>query len=114
MKNKRCPICHFNDAITHAIYGVLPCLDCRKRQDRLFYQRTTHLPEFTTDDIRDQRKAYADDIEQPHYKGQLNKRWVEINGEQAARNQGYSSKEIKNARYVYNGTDVNYYSKGDK
>jgi hypothetical protein len=71
--------------------------------------------EFVPDYIAEDRMANKDDIEQPHRKGHLNKKWVELHGTDKARRQGYSEKEIKEATYVYQGDDpLHYYSEGDK
>jgi uncharacterized Zn finger protein (UPF0148 family) len=97
-----CPNCKKPTA-KHPIYGTVICDECRERH----HPKPSQQVEFTSDNIREQRKEFSDDIEQPHRKGQLNKKWVEIHGEEVAKRQGYTDTEIKNAKYVY--SDDTYY-----
>lgn len=64
-----------------------------------------HQLEFTSDDIKLQRKEYSKDIIQANRKGELSKEFVETYGASVAKRQGYSDKEIKSAKYVWD----NYY-----
>jgi hypothetical protein len=93
----KCPICHHHEAKIDPIYGIIGCEACRQRPHPI----PGHQIEFTTESIREQRKEFKDDIEQPHRKGHLNKRWVELYGKAAALREGYTDKEIKDATYVY-------------
>jgi hypothetical protein len=102
-----CPACFTNQGITTSQGNLLPCLECRARQDKL---DSPNLPvEIIPEYIKAERKERQDSIEQPHFKGELNKRWVDLWGKQAARDKGFSEKEIENAEYVYDGTPLNYY-----
>lgn len=94
-----CPNCFKNQAIIHARLGPLPCESCKKRLDHLAspHQMIEIIPER----IKLERQERGDSIEQPHIKGELNKRWIDLWGEDAARDRGFSNKEIKRAKYVY-------------
>jgi len=105
-KDRECPSCHHRIAIRHPIYGILPCKECKRRQSQL--PKPGKLPEFTSESIKQQRKEFHKDIEQPHRAGQLNKAWMDEVGEQQAKNWGFSDKEIKSAKYVYRGDDTYY------
>ena len=92
-----------NELVSHPIYGILPCRTCNATE---VSSRPTAQVEFTSDDIKDQRKAYKDDIMPDHRKGYLNRAWVDKYGTDAARKRGYSETEIKNCTYVYAGDDA--------
>lgn len=108
-----CPACFNNPAIKHPRMGLLPCLGCTKRQDAL--PTPKQQAEIIPDYIKEERKERQDSIEQPHFKGELNKRWVDLWGKKAAKQRGFTEKEIKNAKYVYDnvrskeGGGVRYY-----
>ncbi len=106
----KCPVCKINDAIFDEYWGYLPCKPCQDRQSKLDKPKTQI--EFTSDSIKEQRKANADDIEADHRSGVLNKKWVDIHGVEAAKCRGYTDKEIKEAKYVYSG-DTTYYKEGN-
>lgn len=87
----------------------MPCTDCQKRHET--FLKPGHQAEFTTSSIKDGRQEYADDIEQPHYKGHLNKKWLDIYGASEAKKRGFTESEIKNAHYVYDGAPgLRYYN----
>lgn len=110
LADMKCPVCRTNDAIKDPYYGYLPCERCQLEQSRL--KRPGNIPEFTSDTIKEGRKEFKDDIEQPHRKGEVNKRWVDLHGVDAAKRHGFTDKEIKKARYVYTGDD-SYYKEGN-
>lgn len=92
----------------HLTLGALPCKNCQTRQDKL--PRPRQSIEIIPDRIKAERQERGDSIEQPHLKGELNKRWVDLWGEDAARERGFTEKEIKNAKYVYDGApNMRYY-----
>lgn len=101
-----CPVCQTNSAIKDDYYGYLPCKPCQDRQSKL--KKPGGQIEFTSDDIKEQRKSQANDIEQQHRKGVLNKKWLDLYGKHRAREYGYSDKEIKEAKYVYSGANTYY------
>jgi hypothetical protein len=104
-----CPVCHKEEAINDEYYGVLPCFACMERQAKS--KRANRQAEFVGEDIKQQRKAYKEDILPAHRKGHLDKGFVEKYGTRKAKEQGFSEKEIKNAKYVWN--DESYYKKGN-
>ena len=99
----KCPNCHNSEGIFDVKYGILPCMGCRDRQSVL--SKPKPQIEFTSDNIKQQRREYEKDIEQPHRKGELNKAWLETYGVKSAKQFGFTDKEIKKAKYVYNGND---------
>ena len=94
-----CNVCKKNPATYDDYYGWLPCASCMEAQSKL--TKPGNIPEFVGEDIKLQRQKYHNHIIQPHRKGELNKEYVDIYGADRARKEGYSEKEIKNARYVY-------------
>ena len=100
----KCPICRINNAVYDEYYGYLPCDPCKKRQNSL--KKPNSQVEFTTSDIKTQRKAYADDILQPYRKGELSKEYIERYGTKRLK---VSKAEAKKARYTWN--DLSYYKK---
>lgn len=100
-----CRSCNKNEAKLIEPYGYLPCTQCAHRQAKM--TRPGKTIEFTTDDIKQQRTEYANDIIQTHRKGQLSKEWVKKYGEKAARDRGFTPKEIKSAKNVW--SDLGYY-----
>lgn len=103
-------MCLKNNAIEDKVFGILPCKECQNKK----HSEPNDIPEFVGDSIKTQRKQCADDIEAPHRCGYLNKRWLDLYGKDAAKRHGFSDKEIKEAKYVYNGDSNNYYSHGGK
>ena len=104
---KNCPSCFNAPAIVHPQLGLLPCASCKARQDRL--PSPNQAVEIIPDTIKAEREERADSIEQPHLKGELNKKYVDLWGADEARKRGFTEKEIKNAKYVYDQTPTRYY-----
>lgn len=96
-----CPSCFINEAQQHLTLGVLPCSSCQIRQARL--PSPNQAVEIIPERIKGERQERADSIEQPHIKGELNKKWIDLWGEDAARERGFSEQEIKKAEYVADG-----------
>ncbi len=94
-----CPSCFKQSAQKHITMGLLPCVDCTLRQNKL--PSPNHAIEIIPERIKAERQERGDSIEQPHLKGELNKRYIDLYGEQAARERGFTQKEIKKAKYVY-------------
>ena len=88
----RCPGCSKSSAIIDPVFGPTECLSCRKKKTRV--KLSTEL---TTDDIRDQRQEYRNDILQPFVDGVLSKEYMEEYGTQGI---APTMDEVKNARYV--------------
>ena len=102
-----CPVCKKNPAIVDPYWGLLPCKDCMDRQAGL--ARPGGQVEFVGESIKEQRQKFHKDIVPDHRKNELNKEFVDIYGEKRARELGYSDKEIKHAKYVYQ--EEGYYKK---
>lgn len=96
-----CPSCFKNEAQTHQSLGILPCIGCKARLDSLPSPR--QAVEIIPERIKSERQERGDSILQPHLKGELDKRWTDLWGTDAARERGFSEKEIKNAKYVSDG-----------
>lgn len=103
-----CNSCRKNKAVYDDYYGYLPCEDCRKKQENL--KRPGKVPEFTSDSIKEGRKAYFDDYHPAHRKGIASREFREQYGEKAMKRQGFTDKEIKNAKYVWKNGDDSYYN----
>ena len=104
-----CPSCFINEATQHLSMGSLPCVACRKRQDKLL--SPSQPIEIIPDRIKAERQERGDSIEQPHLKGELNKRYLDLWGKDVAKEKGFTDKEIKNAKYVYDkAPGMRYYN----
>ena len=103
----KCPVCGVNDATIDPYWGLLPCKPCMDRQAGLAKPRGQ--VEFVGEDIKLQRLKFHKDIVQPHRKGELNKEYVDLYGAKRAKQEGFTDKEIKNAKYVY--SEEGYYKK---
>jgi hypothetical protein len=99
-----CQNCKTNQAEQNSIFGVLPCLDCRNRLSKL--QRPKEQVEFTTDNIKEDRKAFSDDILQPYKGDTLSKEYLEKFGTKGIGNP--TKEKLDNAEYVW---DLDYYKK---
>lgn len=93
-----CLLCGKEPAIKSEQYGWLPCFSCQNKDHRDPQEQI----EFTSQSIKDQRKAFANDILQPHNKGELSKEWLNIYGPKKARQRGFTQKEIDHAKPVWN------------
>jgi len=110
-----CPSCYKNPVTKHPQFGIPNCDECNDRQAKLL--SPSDPVEIIPERIKLERQERQDSIEQSHYKGELNKRWVDLWGEQAALDKGFTKKEIKNAKYVMDrardkNTGISYYNKG--
>lgn len=106
----KCKSCNHNNAVIHPTYGVLWCTDCRKKH------HPQHVPnstiEFTSESIKEQRKAYITDTLPWHRSGQLDRGAIDRYGIDAVRKRGYTDSEIKFSTYVWDGArDISYYKK---
>lgn len=107
-----CPICKTNPASYNPYYGYLPCVQCTIKQKTL--KRPKESVELLPQRIKDDRKAYGKDFLPFHRKGQLDKGAVERYGVKKVKQQGFTDKEIKEAKHVWAGDDgVSYYRKGN-
>jgi hypothetical protein len=91
-----CNVCDKNEAQQNGIYGYLPCVECVDKQRQLIVKNRP--TEFTTDSIKEERKAYRKEIIQPFRDGQLSKEYVEQYGGKGI---VAEEAEIKNAQNVW-------------
>lgn len=103
-----CPNCGKEAALLHPQFGYIPCKDCQEKETI----KPNNQVEFTSENIKEQRKQYFDDIHGAHRSGVASKEFKERWGEDAMKRQGFTEQEIKNAKYVWR--DDSYYSRGDK
>ena len=101
-----CPSCFTNEAQQHITYGILACAACTAKRRRLL--SPSNPQEFTTESIKEQRKAHTSDFLPMHNRGELDKGWVDRYGAKKAKQHGFSDNEIKRAKYVWN---EGYYKK---
>ena len=93
-----CPNCLTGKALHHSIYGILPCSKCQKK--RASQQSPGSYIDFTSEDIKQQRVDYADDIIQPYRSGDVSKKYIQKYGTKGIE---VTEKEIKKAM---DGPDV--------
>ena len=91
-----CSSCGNEGATTDLFLGILPCQKCIERQRR---NASPDPVEFTSDEIKNDRIKYADDILQPFRQGELSKEYVDKHG---ANNLDVTEAEIKKAKKVWN------------
>lgn len=95
----KCPSCRRRKAVINSQYGVTFCKQCRLEEER--YQKPHWSTEFTTNNIRDERRAYAKDIIQPwDGEGTLSKEYLQEYGTQGIE---ATKEQIKNAKYTHKG-----------
>jgi hypothetical protein len=97
-KGVTCLSCGKRDALYDVSYGWLPCTLCQSK-----HGDDGAVSEFTSAEIKEQRKAHGRDIVQPHRKGKLSKEFVDAYGADAAKKRGFSDKEINHAKPVWDG-----------
>ncbi len=95
-----CLNCNKYPSIIDPRLGVLVCKQCRQKQ-------TTGLKrqiEFTTDEIKNQRKEHKNDIVQPWREGRLSKEYLQQHGTKGIK---VTPEEIKQASNIW-GIDEYY------
>ena len=93
-----CPSCFKRKGIKHATLGILPCKVCQDKHNSLL--SPSQSVEIIPERIKAERIERADSILQPHVKGELDKRYLDLWGAEVCKEKGFTDKEIKNARYV--------------
>lgn len=101
----RCLTCRGEGAVIDKVYGILPCNSCRLRQKNLL--KPQKQAEFTSESIKEQRRTHRKDF-MPAHRGGLDKAWLDRYGAKKAKQRGFSDKEIKEAKYVWDGVDEYY------
>jgi|GEM_PF-2204232 len=103
----KCPSCNKKEGKQHLTLGLLPCIECQERHSKL--SSPNQAVEIIPERIKSDRQEHGDSILQPHVKGELDKKWIDLWGKKAAKDRGFTEKEIKNAKYVSDGIRSNNY-----
>ncbi len=90
-----CLVCEVNEAIKDKFLGVIPCLDCQLRR---YDNKTPNPVEFTSEEIKNDRIKYADDIIQPFRQGELSQEYVEKHGTKGLK---VTEEEVKKVKKVW-------------
>src|SRR3990167_2365569 len=88
-----CPNCQNRKAVLYPNLGPTECSECKSKS-----VKPRAGPEFTSDDIREQRREYAKDILAPRRDGVLSKEYLREYGTAGI---VATPEEIKNARNVW-------------
>ena len=91
-----CPKCQKRKALVDSVYGAVECKVCQEEQ--AFVKRG---PEFTTDDIKAQRREFDKDTRQAFFGNTLSKEFVEEYGTDGI---APTKEQLKNAKYTNKGT----------
>ena len=86
-----CLNCNLYETRLHPTLGYVNCDNCLNKPMAV----PNRCIEFTTDSIREQRKAHFDDIHPFHNKGEASKEWIVRYGVKKAKQHGLTDKEIK-------------------
>jgi hypothetical protein len=105
----KCLLCGKRESINIQPYGLMPCLDCQKRQRNL--TKPKQAIEVTTSQIKEDRKIFKTDIVQPFRDSNLSKEFVEAYPDkvkQMVKEGHVTEREVKESRPVW---DLEYYKK---
>lgn len=94
-----CPQCHKNEAGYKQFLGIILCSECRKSSGKLSKQI-----EFTSQNIKDERKQFAKDLIAPFREGHVSKEFIETYGTKRI---DVSPNEVKTAINVW--PELSYY-----
>lgn len=92
----KCPSCQLNQA-EKSNYGYVNCKECQIRQRKL--KKADRQLEWTSDSVREQRRAHHEDIIQPFRNGELSKEYVSQYGTKSIK---VDKREVKKAKNVWN------------
>ena len=98
----KCLVCNINDAIKDPQLGYLACQSCRDRQAG--FTKPSYPIEFTSQNIKDERKKYFKSTLQKYRGGQLSKEFIDAYPERAQamiKEKIHTEKEIKQAKPVW-------------
>lgn len=93
----KCPNCNTRKAVKTKDFGYTFCKVCR-RKEKLNPKSGV---EFTTDNIKNQRREYKKDIIQPFRDGVLSKEYLETYGTSGIK---ADKDQIKHSKYVWKDT----------
>lgn len=94
----KCLSCNQNEAQYKEGLGFYPCGDCNIRGTR----RPQAQVEFTSDAIKEGRKEHWQDIHGSHRQGIPSAEYRDRYGSEEMKKQGFSSREIEQAKPVWN------------
>lgn len=106
----KCLLCGKRKAVKASIVGWMPCRVCQKRQREILKPKPAI--EVTTDQIKEDRKIFQEDILQPFRDGQLSKEYVDTRPERVKEmiKEGHiTEQEVKEAKDVWIEND--YYKR---
>jgi len=106
----KCLLCQKNNAVKVEPYGWMPCKSCQKKHKDIGKPKTP--VEMTSQEIKEGRKIYEDDIVQPFHDGQLSKEYTKLHPERIQtmiKEGNVTPEEVKTAKNVWDGN--NYYKK---
>lgn len=102
-----CSNCQNEEARLHPLFGAIPGLACQKKREN--QQSPKGYIEFTSEDIKQQRVDYAEDILQPYRSGEVSKKYIQKYGTKGIE---VTEKEVKKAMDnpdVWSGESNSYY-----
>ena len=97
-----CPVCTRDEAQIDKRIGILPCKICTIRQNRI--DKPNKVIEFTSHNIKEERKKYFKSTIQKYREGQLSREFIEAYPERAkamVKEGIHTEKEIKQAKDVW-------------
>lgn len=100
MKNV-CPQCFNEDANNDREYGILPGNLCQILNAEIPKPSQNASYDFASPTTKQHRKEYGDEMFQPYVNGVLSKEFIDVYGTDKLAN--VTKKDIKNAKYVYQG-----------
>lgn len=107
----KCLTCKKNEAIVHPTYGITDCESCLGTQ----VKSPSRSVEFTTDEIKWERKEYERDTIQPTRGDELSKEFIDIHGRETVKEiLNVTDEQIDKAKYVWDqmgDTGNSYYKK---
>lgn len=109
----KCLNCGKNKARNVPPYGLMPCLECMKRQSKY---KAGHTIEVTTQSIKDGRVQFASDMVQSHRQGQLSREYVELYPDKAegmVKEGVITKRDVEKSKYVWKG-DIDKWDRNKK
>lgn len=104
----KCLNCNNEAAIKDPKYGYLPGKKCQRQF------RATIKPQIPTelagDEIKEGRRMFKKDVIQPYRNGVLSKEYINAYGSKGLT---VTHEDIKEAQYVWNNTETQYYEEHD-
>lgn len=105
---KKCLNCNKGKAVKHKLYGYINCKDCQRKQREL--DKPKQSIELTTEEIKESRKIYFDDVLQSRREGVLSKEYIKKypeSAKQMVREGNATVQELNSAKNVW--SDMKWY-----